>query len=180
MLASVATVDRKLDEALEMTFPASDPLAVYVPTPAAPAQALPGGSASAGRDGARMRILIIDDEEPLRLLIRRILETSEHQAVEASDGRAGLAAFQAQPFDAVVTDIVMPGTEGVETIMELRKLDKNVRIVAISGGGILKNLDILKLARSLGANATLRKPFTADELLACVEGRSSGRDQDGD
>jgi DNA-binding response OmpR family regulator len=127
-----------------------------------------------------MRILIIDDEEPLRLLIRRILETSEHDVTEAPDGRAGLATFQAQPFDAVVTDIVMPETEGAETILKLRRLDKDVRIVAISGGGTLMSLDLLKLARSLGADATLPKPFTAQELLACVEGRSNGRDLDPD
>ena len=125
-----------------------------------------------------MRILVIDDEASLRLLIRRILEASGHQIVEAADGRTGLAAFQTQPFDAVVTDIVMPETEGAETILALRKLDKNVRIVAISGGGSLMSLDLLKLARSLGADATLPKPFSAEELLGCVEARSTGRDLD--
>ena len=74
----------------------------------------------------------------------------------------------------VLTDIIMPEQEGMETIGEMRKLNKTVRIVAMSGGGI-KDLDVLLLARRLGADATLAKPFRKDDLLACVEGGRPGR-----
>ncbi len=90
-----------------------------------------------------------------------------------------MKAFQAQQFDVVVTDVVMPEKEGIETIMEMRKLNQTLRIVAISGGGRIKNMDFLRLARGLGADATLPKPFRKEELLAVVEGRSAGRDDDG-
>jgi DNA-binding response OmpR family regulator len=123
-----------------------------------------------------MRILVIDDEPALRELIRRMLEPAGHQVIEAPDGKAGMKAFKAQQFDVVVTDVVMPEKEGIETIMEMRRLNQTMRIVAISGGGRIKNMDFLKLARGLGADATLPKPFRKDELLAVVEGRSVGRD----
>ena len=120
-----------------------------------------------------MRVLLIDDEPALRQVIRRMLESAGHQVVEAQNGRTGLQTFQAAPFDAVVTDIIMPEQEGVETIAEMRKVNKSVRIVAISGGGI-KRLDVLGLARRLGADATLPKPFRKEDLLSCVEGRADG------
>ncbi len=120
-----------------------------------------------------MRVLVIDDEPGLRQVIRRMLEPAGHEVVEAENGRAGAQALHAAPFDVVLTDIIMPEQEGMETIGEMRKLNKTVRIVAMSGGGI-KDLDVLLLARRLGADATLAKPFRKDDLLACVEGRAAG------
>lgn len=120
-----------------------------------------------------MRVLVIDDEPGLRQVIRRMLEPAGHEVVEAENGRAGAQALHAVPFDVVLTDIIMPEQEGMETIGEMRKLNKTVRIVAMSGGGI-KDLDVLLLARRLGADATLAKPFRKDDLLACVEGRAAG------
>jgi two-component system, chemotaxis family, chemotaxis protein CheY len=120
-----------------------------------------------------MRVLVIDDEPALRQVIRRMLEPAGHEVVEAQNGRVGAQAFHAAPFDVVLTDIIMPEQEGMETISEMRKLNKSVRIVAMSGGGI-KDLDVLLLARRLGADATLTKPFRKDDLLACVEGRAAG------
>lgn len=122
-----------------------------------------------------MRVLIIDDEDNLRHILRRMLEQEKHEVVEAPNGRAGLTIFRRQPFDAVITDIIMPEKEGVETIMEMRALKKDVRIVAMSGGGRGMNLDFLKMAKQLGADATLPKPFRKEELLACLTGGSSGR-----
>lgn len=118
-----------------------------------------------------MRVLVIDDESALREVIRRMLESAGHQVVEAQNGRMGIQAFQAAPFDVVLTDIIMPEQEGMETIAQMRKLNERVRIVAMSGGGI-KDLDVLLVARRLGADATLPKPFRRDNLLACVEGRA--------
>lgn len=120
-----------------------------------------------------MRVLIIDDEAKLRLIVRKMLEAAGYEVGEAENGRAGLQAFQEKAADIVLTDIIMPEKEGIETIVELRKLSqKSLRIVAMSGGGRAKNVDFLKIAQSLGADATLAKPFRKEDLIACIEGRS--------
>jgi CheY-like chemotaxis protein len=118
-----------------------------------------------------MRILVIDDEKLLRQTIRRMLESAGHEVIEAEDGRAGIAAFAKHEVDAVVTDIIMPQKEGIETIREIRAANPTIRIVAISGGGRNQNMEFLKLAGKLGATATLAKPFRKEDLLAVVEGR---------
>jgi CheY-like chemotaxis protein len=125
-----------------------------------------------------MRILVIDDEKLLRQTIRRMLESAGHEVIEAEDGRAGIAAFAQHQFDAVVTDIIMPQKEGIETIREIRTVNPTVRIVAISGGGRNQNMEFLRLAGKLGATNTLAKPFRKEELLASVEGRSPPASKD--
>lgn len=118
-----------------------------------------------------MRVLVIDDDAPLRKAIRRMLESAGHEVVEAADGRAGLEAFRAHAPDTVVTDIFMPQQEGIGTIRGIRALSPQVHIVAISGGDRTGNADVLRMAKLLGATATLAKPFQRQELIACVEGR---------
>ncbi len=118
-----------------------------------------------------MRVLVIEDETALRQTIRRMLESAGHEVVEAENGRSGIEAFRKHRLDAVVTDIIMPNKEGIETIRDIRALDARIRIVAISGGGRTRNFDFLRIAGKLGATATLAKPFKRDQLLACVEGR---------
>lgn len=118
-----------------------------------------------------MRILVIDDDKLLRQTIRRMLESAGHQVIEAEDGLAGVAAFAKFPVDAVVTDIIMPRKEGVETIREIRMANPTLRIVAMSGGGRNQNKEFLRIAEKLGASATLAKPFRKEQLLACLEGR---------
>jgi CheY-like chemotaxis protein len=125
-----------------------------------------------------MRILVIDDEKLLRQTIRRMLESAGHEVIEAEDGRAGIAAFAKQELDAVVTDIIMPQKEGIETIREIRAANPTIRIVAISGGGRNQNMEFLRLAAKLGASCTLAKPFRKEELLASVEGRGPAAAQD--
>jgi CheY-like chemotaxis protein len=120
-----------------------------------------------------MRVLVIDDEAALRQTMRRMLESAGHEVIEAENGRLGLEAYRKQPADVVLTDIIMPQKEGIETIRDIRAVDSKVRIVAISGGGRNQNMDFLRIAAKLGASATLAKPFRKEELLACVEGRAS-------
>lgn len=115
------------------------------------------------------RILVIDDEELARFTIREILETAGHDVTEARDGEEGIAFQAANPFDLIITDIIMPRKEGVETIIELKRDHPNLRIIAISGGGRTRNLDFLKLAEEYGADKVLPKPFSEDELLAAVK-----------
>lgn len=118
-----------------------------------------------------MRILLIDDDDLFREVTRIMLESAGHEVVEAEDGRAGLALFQKQPFDVVVTDLIMPQDEGIVTIRNIRVLDQDVRIVAMSGSGRTSDVNFLDMAAKLGANSALAKPFEKAALLACVEGR---------
>jgi len=115
------------------------------------------------------RILIIDDDSVIRMLISRILTAMGHAVTTAADGAEGLRANRATPFELVITDLVMPEKEGCETIMELRRTHPQVRIVAMSGGAnlglVLANL---KAASLLGAVKTLQKPFTVEELIVAV------------
>ncbi len=114
------------------------------------------------------RILVIDDEELVRYTLRAILESADHEVVEAKDGNEGIASCKAHPADLVITDIIMPEKEGMETIIELRHAYPDVKIVAISGGGRIAGSDYLKLARKLGADEVMPKPFQMDEVLSMV------------
>ena len=124
------------------------------------------------------RILIIDDETDLRTTLRDILEAQGYEVIEASDGRQGLRHYLLAPMDLVITDLLMPEHEGMETIQAMRRVNPQVKIIAISGGGQTGRLDFLKAAAVLGAQRTLRKPFRQGELLAAVrelmQGESAG------
>src|SRR5262245_7707765 len=104
------------------------------------------------------RILVIDDDKVFAKLITIFLAQRGHEVVTALDGEEGVGHFKEGRFDLVVCDIVMPNREGIETIRELRKLDKDVAIVAISGGLSpvqTANVDVLDLAEMMGADVTL-------------------------
>lgn len=115
------------------------------------------------------RILVIDDEQLARFTMREILESAGHGVVEAKNGAEGIAFQRAHPFDVIITDIIMPEKEGVQTIIELRRDFPTLPIVAVSGGGRMRNLDFLKVAEQYGAKKILSKPFSVDELLTVVE-----------
>lgn len=114
------------------------------------------------------KILIIDDEEQVRLYLRTILEPEGHEVVEAGNGKIGLQLYREEPADLIITDIFMPEKEGLETIMELRRDYPEVKIIVISGGGNRANLDVLPMARRFGALRTLAKPFTRQDMLSAV------------
>jgi len=114
------------------------------------------------------RILIIDDEESNRFTVREILELNGHDVVEASNGDEGIALQKAEPFDLVITDIVMPKKEGIETIIELRRDYPHLKIIAISGHGSSSFQDLLKKAENSGATGVLAKPFGEEALLKAV------------
>lgn len=123
------------------------------------------------------RILIIDDEQMVRETMRIRLEKSGHEVVEAANGEEGLNAFSDGQFDLVVTDIIMPEQEGIETIRRIRQRDQQIGIIAISGGGRGRNLQFLEIAKKLGASAALSKPFTGSQLLSLVEATLRGGSQ---
>lgn len=115
------------------------------------------------------RILIIDDEEVVRFTVRKLLEKHDHEVVEARTGIEGVSLFQANEIDLVVTDIIMPDKEGLETIREIRSLDDNVKIIAVSGGGRIGPDSFLAMAERLGANKTFTKPFDMADFMAAVD-----------
>ncbi len=115
------------------------------------------------------RILLIEDEEISRYAVLQILENAGHEVAEAENGNEGIALQKAQPFDLIVTDIIMPEKEGVETIIELKRDYPALSVIAISAGGRTRNLDFLELAKRSGADKVLAKPFSEQELLQCVD-----------
>lgn len=115
------------------------------------------------------RILVIDDEKLARMALNRMLKAGGHEVVEAENGRQGLSRFEESPVDLVVTDILMPEMEGLETIRELRRRWPEVKIISITGGGLANGRDTLRAAKEFGAHAVLAKPFREQEFLKLVE-----------
>lgn len=116
------------------------------------------------------RILLVDDEAALRRLVRRILEPLGHTIFEAPHGRAGVMLMRQRLPDLLITDIVMPNMDGIEMIVEIRKEFPAVRILALSGGGVVQgSMAYLHAASTFGADATLGKPFLADKLIKVVD-----------
>jgi CheY-like chemotaxis protein len=111
-----------------------------------------------------VRILIIDDDEDFRSMLRMALEQDSYAVEEARNGREGLQRYVIAPPDVVITDLLMPEREGLETIRALRQMNPQVKIIAISGGGRSGRLNFLPLARMFGALRTLQKPFTLQQL----------------
>jgi DNA-binding NtrC family response regulator len=114
-------------------------------------------------------ILIIDDEPMIRHLAARILDRAGYRTISAANGIQGLACFRRERPALVITDLIMPEREGIETIRHILREDPNVPIIAISGGTLTGTADFLAMARELGASAILRKPFEPTELLLLVE-----------
>jgi CheY-like chemotaxis protein len=114
------------------------------------------------------RILIIDDEDQPRRMLQQVLIRMGYEVVEARDGNEGLQLFRTSPTDLIITDILMPEKEGLETIIDLRREFPAVKIIAISGGGRTGNLNFLEVAKRLGAQRTLQKPFELQEMIAAV------------
>jgi CheY-like chemotaxis protein len=121
-------------------------------------------------EGAMAKILIADDDQQVRVMLKMTLERAGYDVVEAEDGNEAVAKFKAEKPDLVVTDIVMPEKEGIETIMELRALDPAVQIIAISGGGRINPEDYLAWAQKFGVEETFTKPVDRALLLEAVEG----------
>ena len=114
------------------------------------------------------RILVIDDEEPVRTMMRQMLEKVGYEVVEAPDGDVGIRLLCDHLADLIITDLFMPRKEGIETMLEVRKHFPQVKIIAMSGGGRTGKLDFLPMATSFGALRTLAKPFERRELLEAV------------
>lgn len=114
------------------------------------------------------RILLADDDTQVRKMLKITLERAGHEVVEAADGNQAVLVYDPETIDVVVTDIVMPEKEGIETIMELKTINPEVQIIAISGGGRINPEDYLKWAQRFGVARTFTKPVDREELLATV------------
>lgn len=116
-----------------------------------------------------MKILIIDDDELIRLTIKKSLKDLRCIILEADNGSKGLALYKKESPDLVITDMLMPDKEGLETIKDIRLISPTVKVIAMSGGGSAKNMVFLQMAQKMGANVIMSKPFTPDTLLNSVK-----------
>jgi len=115
-------------------------------------------------------ILVVDDDVQVLAVMSEMLRLEGHEVVVAENGRLAVERLRTGGFDLVITDLIMPEKEGLETIADIRKLAGEVPIIAISGGGRVGRSDYLDAARVIGANATLAKPFGRQELITAVNG----------
>jgi len=115
------------------------------------------------------QILIIDDEPLIGSMLKKAFEREGFNVIVASNGKEGMKLYKEKPPDLVITDLIMPEKEGIEIIMELRKEDPNLPIIAMSGGGLNAPDSYLNTANALGANAIFSKPIKIEELLNIVK-----------
>jgi CheY-like chemotaxis protein len=114
-------------------------------------------------------VLVVDDQEWIRKLVREVLEQAGYVVEEARGGNEGLERYRARQADVVIMDILMPDQDGIESIMTLRREFPESRVIAMTGGGdMIGILNFLDVAKMLGANRTLQKPFTVNALLEAV------------
>ena len=114
------------------------------------------------------RIVVIEDEGELRLMLCRALIEAGHELMEARNGREALPLLRRSRPDLVITDVIMPEQDGMELLMTLRLEGLPLRVIAMSGGGRVGAQNILEAATALGAIVTIAKPFTLEQMLAAV------------
>ena len=125
------------------------------------------------------RILIVDDEEDVRIALKQVLERAGYEVSVAASGNEGLELMNQEGADLVITDVIMPGIDGIATAKEIREKYRDTRIIVISGGGrtapepyepdAISTRSYLASASSAGADQTLAKPFDREELLRVVQ-----------
>jgi DNA-binding response OmpR family regulator len=116
-----------------------------------------------------MRILVIDDDDQMRTLLRQVMEWAGYEVIVAGDGREGMQKQRKHAADLVITDLIMPEQEGLETITSLKKEYPEIKIIAISGGGRIGPEAYLPAAQELGADRVFSKPFDVRELAEAVK-----------
>jgi len=115
------------------------------------------------------KILIIDDEPNILLMLKKLLERNGYETELAINGVEGIEMFKKSMHDLVVTDIIMPEKEGLETIREMKRIKSDLKIIAMSGGGRVSADSYLKIARIFGASKLIAKPFSMKEMLLAVQ-----------
>jgi DNA-binding NtrC family response regulator len=117
----------------------------------------------------KKRVLVVDDDELVRRVLRRVLELDGHTIEEANDGQAAVIMFELSPADLVILDMIMPRKEGIETLKALRRISPGGPVIAISGGGGGDPTPYLDAAQQLGASAVMQKPLDFNRLLRTVD-----------
>jgi len=115
------------------------------------------------------KILIIDDEQAILQMVKRLVEKAGHTAELASNGEEGMMMIEEHSFDLVITDIIMPKKEGIEIITAIRKNYPKIKVIAMSGGGKFTPEGYLKSAKILGANRVFTKPFNHREMMKAID-----------
>ena len=120
------------------------------------------------------KILIIDDEPHILLMLKKMLERVGYEIEIATNGVEGIKLFKESGSDLVITDIIMPEKEGLETIREMRRIKSDLKIIAMSGGGKVSADNYLQIARIFGAAKSIAKPFTQKEMVSAVQSLLGG------
>jgi DNA-binding response OmpR family regulator len=115
------------------------------------------------------RILVIDDDADVRQSLRKMLTRAGYDVVEAVDGTAGIELQHKDPADVIITDIFMPGLDGLQTMRQLKKEGSVVKVIAVSGGDRTGTMDLTEHAQLMGAFKVLTKPFEMQDVLAAVK-----------
>jgi CheY-like chemotaxis protein len=115
------------------------------------------------------RILVIDDDDMLRAMLKKLLSNAKYNVVTAENGIEALRLHEQNPADLIIADIIMPDMDGIEVVIEFRKKYPATKIIAMSGGGRIHPDQYLAAAQRLGAQRTIGKPFTSSEILAAVD-----------
>lgn len=118
---------------------------------------------------ANKTILVVDDDPQIRKLVATILKREQHGVITAANGSLALEALENHAVDLVITDLIMPEKEGIETIMEIRQKHPEIPIIAMSGGGKLNPKTYLNIAKNIGAVATMTKPIDTAHLKSMVK-----------
>jgi DNA-binding NtrC family response regulator len=114
-------------------------------------------------------ILIMDDEAQIRKMLKKVLEKNGYDVIEAVNGNQGIKLYKELLPELIITDLIMPEKEGLESIRELKKINPDVKIIAMSGGGIVDPKVYLNLAVKLGAVHTFAKPVDNENLLSTIK-----------
>jgi len=115
------------------------------------------------------KILIIDDEPHILMMLKKMMEKAGYETDLAANGKEGMEIFQKSPSDLVITDIIMPEKEGLETIREMKRIHPELKIIAMSGGGKISAENYLETARIFGATRIIQKPFTQNDMVSAVK-----------
>ncbi|MHB2156604.1 response regulator [Caldithrix abyssi] len=115
------------------------------------------------------KILVVDDDDLIRDLLFEILEDKGYKVFEAENGNRAIQLLKTERFDLIITDIIMPDKEGIETIIDIKKRLPHAKIIAMSGGGQLDATSYLSVAKKLGVQHTISKPFDPGKLIALIE-----------
>lgn len=122
-----------------------------------------------GKPLSEIKVLIIEDDSVTRIALCSVLRRLNCKIIIAEDGCMGVDLFKKERPDIVMTDILMPRKEGLETIAEIRACDPNVKIVAMSGGGMTRNMSLLSMAEKVGATCCVQKPFTPSQIRTLLQ-----------